>query len=180
MSYSWYPLRRLLLYPLHIALIVMSFTRSLAINWKGAFPISRTALRPTHRWMSSSGGFSAVKRMSVTELGGILSSANRKKYQIVDVRERDELQEIALNGDDIVNLPLSDASSWTTQVLDGKVLDAKKPTLCICKMGGRSLKAATFFGKSASVKLNYVFGLVLLISLHCSCNSDASELPGCV
>lgn len=149
MSYSTCPFRTLLLHPLYIVVILMSFTRSLAFNWKGT--ILRTTLRPTHRWMSSTSASPVVKRMGVAELGKILSSTHREQYQIVDVREKDELQEIALNGDDIVNLPLSDAGNWTTQVLDGNILDAKKPTLCICKLGGRSLKAATFFGKTTAV-----------------------------
>lgn len=91
-----------------------------------------------------------IKNMSVADFNKILAGSERLKYQIIDVREKDELQAVALSGDDILNLPLSEASIWSQRVLDGELLDKQKPLLCLCKMGGRSMKAATFFGKFGS------------------------------
>jgi rhodanese-related sulfurtransferase len=95
---------------------------------------------------------STVKNMNVVDFGRILNSSDRSNYQIVDVREKDELLSMALPGSDVLNLPISDISSWSTQVLNGKLLDAEKPILCMCKLGGRSAKAATFFGESQPVE----------------------------
>lgn len=85
--------------------------------------------------------------MNVVDFHNILKGSDRSKYQIVDVREKDELLAVALSGSDVMNLPLSDANTWSQKVLSGELLDKQKPLLCLCKMGGRSMKAATFFGK---------------------------------
>lgn len=65
-------------------------------------------------------------------------------YQIVDVREPHELEVASINGSDIINLPLGDAASWAPKVEGGELLDPKKPTLVLCKIGMRSMRMATF------------------------------------
>lgn len=89
----------------------------------------------------------SVKNISVTEFAKLLNGPNRASVQIVDVREKQELVEMALHGDDIINLPLSENEGWGRRIANGEILDPAKPIVCMCKAGGRSLKAANFFGK---------------------------------
>jgi len=84
---------------------------------------------------------SGIKNISAAEFNKILNSTDRSSYQIIDVREKDELAQLALHGDDVINLPLSQNSVWGAQVIRGELLDANKPVLCMCKAGGRSMKA---------------------------------------
>lgn len=94
---------------------------------------------------------SAVQRMSVTTFDRVLKSPDRSKYQIVDVREKLELAEAWIPGKDIINLPLSNADEWCGEVIDGKILDPKKPTLCLCHHGMRSMQVASFLGKLRTI-----------------------------
>ncbi len=89
----------------------------------------------------------SIDHISVQDFSKILNGADRCQYQIVDVREKGELQELALHGDDVLNLPISDIGTWGEKVTCGELLDASKPVVCMCKAGGRSAKAADFFGK---------------------------------
>ena len=73
----------------------------------------------------------------------------RRLYQIVDVREPNELQAASIKGADIINLPLSTAPKWTSEVTDGDILDKSKPTICLCKAGVRSMKMAMFLTQQA-------------------------------
>jgi rhodanese-related sulfurtransferase len=41
---------------------------------------------------------------------------------------------------------MSLASSWTEGIKLEKLLDSSKPTLCLCKVGQRSFRAASFLG----------------------------------
>eukprot|EP00598_Pedospumella_elongata_P013187 CAMPEP_0185001992 /NCGR_PEP_ID=MMETSP1098-20130426/72609_1 /TAXON_ID=89044 /ORGANISM="Spumella elongata, Strain CCAP 955/1" /LENGTH=122 /DNA_ID=CAMNT_0027529389 /DNA_START=123 /DNA_END=491 /DNA_ORIENTATION=+ len=91
----------------------------------------------------------SIKNISVVEFAALLNGPNRGSVQIVDVREKQELSEMALHGEDIINLPLSENGAWGRQVADGEILDPNKPIVCMCKAGGRSLKAATFFAHEA-------------------------------
>lgn len=90
-----------------------------------------------------------VQDISVKQLDEILKDAGkRSKYQIVDVREADELQAVSLPDKGVKHLPLSQSNTWADSVKDGSYgLDKKKPTVVICKLGGRSMKVATFLGK---------------------------------
>jgi rhodanese-related sulfurtransferase len=129
----------------------MMISRTAAFGWKNMLPtLARKGFAQRMSTAASNGPFQ-VKPMSVVEFDNILKSSNRRSYQIIDVREKDELLAIAVSGDDITNLPLSDAADWTAKVLRGEVLDKSKPTLCLCKMGGRSMKAATFLGELLTV-----------------------------
>ena len=79
------------------------------------------------------------------QFGEILTATDtRRLYQIVDVREPNELAAASIEGVDIINLPLSTAGEWSDDVKDGKILDKSKPTLCLCKVGMRSMKMANF------------------------------------
>ena len=61
--------------------------------------------------------FSTVQRMSVSDFDLVLKDAERRRaYQIVDVREPNELGLCHIPGEDILNLPLSAAGTWSQQV----------------------------------------------------------------
>ncbi len=89
---------------------------------------------------------SSFKNISVQDFSKIINGPDRSLYQIVDVREKGEFQDLALYGDDVLNLPISDLSNWGGKVVSGELLDASKPVLCMCKLGGRSAKAAEYLG----------------------------------
>jgi rhodanese-related sulfurtransferase len=88
-----------------------------------------------------------VKRMTVSELDYILKSGKTKEYQIIDVRESNELDIVKLKYDGVIHLPLSEADSWSKKVLNGEMLEATMPTICLCKIGMRSLRVASFLGE---------------------------------
>ena len=56
---------------------------------------------------------------------------------------------ISFEDNDVIHLPLSNAEEWSPKVAAGDLLDKRKPTLCICKLGGRSMKMATFLATQA-------------------------------
>jgi rhodanese-related sulfurtransferase len=102
-----------------------------------------------------------VKRLNVSEFEKILKGTDRSKYQIVDVREKDELQTVRIADNDIINLPLRSADSWTQKVINGELLDSEKPTLCLCHHGVRSMKVATFLSE-----LLFFFKLIIFKNLR--------------
>lgn len=61
----------------------------------------------------------SVQRMSVEIFGDILKGPSRAQYQIVDVREKSELDIVAIPGEDIINLPLSTANVWSHKIAEG-------------------------------------------------------------
>lgn len=88
-----------------------------------------------------------IKSISATDFGKLVNNAEKRKtIQIVDVREPTELAVAKLPFDDVLNLPISRASAWTKEVVDGKTLDKNKPTYCICHHGSRSYSVADFLG----------------------------------
>eukprot|EP01036_Dinobryon_divergens_P037759 gene37759-49461_t len=95
-----------------------------------------------------------LKTISVQDFGKILQGDSRSLYQIVDVREPDELLSLSLQGNDVINLPLSKFEEWEGNILD--ILDRDKPTLCLCKSGKRSSRFATFLVQQAGFKDVYV------------------------
>lgn len=65
------------------------------------------------------------------------------------MREANELQMVSLSGEDVVNLPLQNAGEWCPHVETGVMLDADKPTLCLCHHGMRSMQVAMFLTQRA-------------------------------
>jgi len=102
----------------------------------------------------------AVQKMNVEEFANILNGDLREQYQIIDVREPNELDMVSIKGSDIINLPLSQAGDWSTKVEQGKMLDETKPTLCLCHHGMRSMRVATFLdGKGFQAVFNIEGGI---------------------
>ena len=122
-----------------LSMTVRSF-RILSIG-NGQVVVSRTS-RAMMTTMAATG---EVQHMTATQFGGIIKGDNRSMYQIIDVREVDELAVASIKGADIINLPLGSAAEWSPKVEQGKLLDASKPTICLCKVGMRSMRVATFF-----------------------------------
>jgi rhodanese-related sulfurtransferase len=107
--------------------------------------LRNSLLTSSQRSIQQSSMLGSVSSMSVVEFGNILKDADvRSTYQIVDVREPHELEIASIKGDDIINLPLSKAEEWSRDVT--KVLDNSAPVICLCKVGMRSLRVATFLG----------------------------------
>lgn len=73
-------------------------------------------------------------------------SRNRNLYQILDVREKNELLRCSIKDNDVINLPLSELDQWQQSNERKGLLDPTAPTICLCKMGGRSQKVASFLG----------------------------------
>lgn len=95
----------------------------------------------------------SIQPLLANDLKAILKGAERKNYQIVDVREKDELELARLPDNNVINLPLSEAGTWTNEILEGEILDKSKPTICLCHHGVRSMRFANFIGKSAASQL---------------------------
>ena len=77
----------------------------------------RYRYRYTQRSTFTSQLNAVVNNMKSEEFVAILQSTSRADYQIIDVREVDELKDISLVGDDIIHLPLSGAEAWSSKVL---------------------------------------------------------------
>ena len=106
---------------------------------------------------------SHVKSMDPIQFQTLLKNPDaRSKYQIVDVRESIELNMASIQGEDIIHLPLSDANSWTQNVLLGKLLDPSKPTICLCHHGVRSMQVASFLGKITFLLYENIRGLNII------------------
>ena len=109
------------------------------------------------RRLTGSARFSSAKKtLAAGPPGGVLplafdafnkimgSKDTRSLYQIIDVREPAELADVKLKDEGVLNLPLGDAGDWSVRPLSDFGLDASKPTVCVCKIGMRSMKVAQF------------------------------------
>eukprot|EP01040_Poterioochromonas_malhamensis_P003582 gene3582-3827_t len=94
-------------------------------------------------------GISEVKLITPKEFQSLLQSSERSNYQLVDVREENELQVAKFDGTDIINLPLSQIEQIGQEIKQGKLLDLNKPTICICRRGARAGRFANFLVSEA-------------------------------
>eukprot|EP00981_Chlorochromonas_danica_P011393 scaffold3993_cov161-Ochromonas_danica.AAC.7 len=82
-----------------------------------------------HRLVSKSGTHimlrmaSTVRDILPAELKRIITSDAKNLYQIVDVREKNELTTVALPVEGVIHLPLSESDTWANQILNGEVLN---------------------------------------------------------
>jgi len=65
---------------------------------------------------------------------------------LVDVREKDEIEQLAFDVPDILIIPLSEFEERYTEI------PKDKDVVMVCAVGSRSLRAAGFFGKSRLYK----------------------------
>ena len=79
------------------------------------------------------------KQVSVTEICPTKTQALIKNGAlIVDVREKDEVAQLAYDVPNIINIPLSVFEEHYTEI------PKDRPVVMVCKAGGRSLRAAGF------------------------------------
>ena len=114
------------------------------------FSLARAFRSPTLRLNSHAPSYSrhftssplrAVKEMTAQDFQRLLSSPDaRALVQIIDVREPAELLGVKLRDADVINLPLSEADKWSSEVEQGERLDKARAVVCLCKIGMRSLK----------------------------------------
>jgi rhodanese-related sulfurtransferase len=88
---------------------------------------------------------SSVRNLSPIEFRDIIKS-NKSKYQIIDVREANELA-IAKYPTEVIHLPLSQSSEWSAKINKGELLKKDMSTICLCKAGGRSTTFANMLGQ---------------------------------
>ena len=79
------------------------------------------------------------KQVTVTEICPTKTQALIKNGALlVDVREKDEVAQLAYDVPNIINIPLSVFEEHYTEI------PKDKPVVMVCKAGGRSLRAAGF------------------------------------
>ncbi len=79
------------------------------------------------------------KQVAVTEICPTKTKALIKNGALlVDVREKDEVAQLAYDVPNIINIPLSIFEEHYTEI------PKDKPVVMVCKAGGRSLRAAGF------------------------------------
>jgi len=86
------------------------------------------------RMMSTQPSGPKVYDLDVQKFNKILNE-NRSSFQILDVREPNELDVVKLPFSDVINLPLSTAGEWSGKIETGMMLDPTKPTICLCHHG---------------------------------------------
>ena len=131
------------------ALIASSSSRgSLLRELCGIVAKSESALFG-QRTMSSSSSSDVVKRVSVQVFSDVLKKrssgdSSASTIQVIDVREKHELElaRLPASAGDVVNLPLSESSSWMTKIESGEILDCDAPTFVMCHHGVRSMRCA--------------------------------------
>jgi rhodanese-related sulfurtransferase len=91
-------------------------------------------------------GSNAVKQIQVKDFKALLESKERDNYQIIDVRESDELVASQIKTHNIIHMPMTESYRWTFSYYEKKGLDEKKPTIVYCKHGVRSMQVASYLG----------------------------------
>ena len=125
-----------------------------------------------------------VSNMLSVDFEIILKDAQRRnQVQIIDCRERNEVEYAKIPGQDIIYLPLSAATVWTRQIIDNDpveqlsftglqehqhaTLDSKKTTICLCHHGVRSMRVASFLGAMQN-SYRFIFSFLLLLFINLS------------
>ena len=75
-----------------------------------------------------------VKKLRVEDLHTF--AADNKDCLVIDVREKDEIDLVALDKVKFEHKPMSEAHSW----LENMELDFKVPIVCVCHHGVRSMR----------------------------------------
>jgi rhodanese-related sulfurtransferase len=82
-----------------------------------------------------------VKRLSVEKLHEFV--ANNAGVQVIDVREKDEVEIVSFKSVAFKNLPMSDANHWIEKL----EVDFEAPIVCVCHHGVRSMRVASALSK---------------------------------
>lgn len=95
----------------------------------------------------------------------------KKGALLVDVRERDEVAQLAFDVPDIINIPLSEFE------IRYKELPFNKDLVMVCRSGGRSLRAAGFLinnGYDAAKVVNMQHGIIRWVQKGFPAKGDTS------
>lgn len=99
----------------------------------------------------------------------------KKGALLVDVRERDEVEQLAYDVPNIVNIPLSEFE------IRYKELPFNKDLVMVCRSGGRSLRAAGFLihnGYDPLKVVNMQHGIVRWVQKGFPTKGDTSAVSG--
>lgn len=109
------------------------------------------SLKRSSHFFSSAKMFSTlkdeVKTINAEEFFKIVKDpVARKEYQIIDVRESNELEISSIPDREVLHLPLSQSGTWASEVALGthKNINSDLKSICVCHHGMRSLKVANF------------------------------------
>lgn len=94
---------------------------------------------------------------------------------LVDVREKNEIAELAFDVPNIINIPLSEFEERFTEI------PKDKETVLVCKVGARSLRAAGFLinnGYDANKVVNMQHGIIRWAQKGFPTKGDTSSVLG--
>jgi rhodanese-related sulfurtransferase len=103
----------------------------------------------------------SVPQITVEELARRLSDPSRSKLQLIDVRERQELEIASLQG--FINLPLSEFAQWSEKIHSN--FDPEVETLVICHHGIRSAQMCQWLTHQGFTKVKNIAGGIEAYSL---------------
>ena len=93
-------------------------------------------------------------------------------YTLVDVRERDEIAQLAFDVRNLIIMPLSELEQHYTE------LPTDQPLILACRQGVRSLKATYFLmNKGYTNVTNMKFGMERLVARGFPIQGDPGDLP---
>ena len=117
-----------------------------------------------------------AKKTLVNEICPTTTQAWVKKGALlVDVREKDEVEQLAYDVPNIVNIPLSEFEIRYTE------LPVDKNLVMVCRGGGRSLRAAGFLlnnGYDPGRVVNMQHGIIRWAQKGFPTKGDTSTVPG--
>mmetsp|Transcript_25471 Transcript_25471/g.37572 ORF Transcript_25471/g.37572 Transcript_25471/m.37572 type:complete len:144 (-) Transcript_25471:229-660(-) len=88
---------------------------------------------------------STIQQMTASQFSEILNDdIHSNNYQIVDVREEDELRMMSIDTKGLIHLPLSKANEWQSKLSQSDILTTEKPVICMCHAGVRSMRFAQY------------------------------------
>lgn len=103
----------------------------------------------------------SVPQITVEELARRLSDPSHSKPQLIDVRERQELEMASLQG--FTNLPLSEFAEWSGKIHSN--FDPDVETLVICHHGIRSGQMCQWLAHQGFTKVKNIAGGIEAYSL---------------
>mmetsp|Transcript_14577 Transcript_14577/g.18907 ORF Transcript_14577/g.18907 Transcript_14577/m.18907 type:complete len:146 (+) Transcript_14577:60-497(+) len=114
----------------------------------------------------------SIDQISVQQLkqlfdGKDLTNLKVKDVQMVDVREKDELEKANYPNPGIqdksvmLHLPLSEMEKWGPSVLDGTLIDISKPVVVNCRSGVRAKKFSEWLNSQSDAEIYVIQGGIL-------------------
>jgi rhodanese-related sulfurtransferase len=95
-----------------------------------------------------------ISEISVKELEQLFQTVTQTEFQLIDVREPQEIDMAEIEG--FINYPLSQYSQWSEQIL--VQLDPNQETLVLCHHGVRSAQMCQWLIKQGFTKVKNIIG----------------------